>query len=253
MRKQLIADYKLEESLLENIDNGATIDIFPYDISLLFAYNLNWSPRPQFQSFTAYVPALDAWNAEHFQGPDAPAQVLWSSRSIDGKYPPFDEPKVLRILLDRYQFSSKESTNRFALLLVDPQRNERTWVAISGVEQHHFFEPIIIPNSEKDHIFMSVQIYPNLLGRLLNFIYKAPYPIMIIRTRNGGTLTHRFIPALGPDGFYVSKYIADAEDFRLVIQEEFASDIESIEFVGSKWFYSQTILIQFHAVPFRMN
>jgi hypothetical protein len=253
IRTPLIADFKLEESLLSEIEPDATIDIFPYDIALLYAYNLNWSPRPQFQSYAAYVPALDALNAGHFQGPDTPAQVLWRSKSIDTRYFPFDEPQVFRVLLDRYQFSTKESTNRFALLRLDPQRKERTWIAVGGIEQHHFFGPIIIPNIENCHIYMSVQISPNILGRLLNFFYKAPYPTMVIRTRNGGTYSHRFIRAQGPDGFYVSKYIADAEDLRLVIQEEYTSDIESIEFIGSKWFYSQTIFVQFYSIPFRKD
>ncbi|MDR2058321.1 MAG: hypothetical protein LBP83_08620, partial [Dysgonamonadaceae bacterium] len=39
------------------------VDVFPYDIALLYAYDLNWSPRPVFQSYSAYTPVLDQINA----------------------------------------------------------------------------------------------------------------------------------------------------------------------------------------------
>jgi hypothetical protein len=250
IRASLMPAFHLEKNILGEIDPRASIDIFPYEISLLYAYYLPWSPRPLLQSNIAYVPALDAMNAAHFYGPQAPQQILWRSDSIDGKYPAFDEPLVFRALLDRYTYVSKESTNRFALLRLDSQRVERPWIAVGGTEQFQLSEPIPIPNIKNSHIYMSVQISPTLLGGVMNILYKSPYPTMIIRTRDGRSFTYRFIRALGTEGFFVSKYISNAEDLRLVMQEEYASDIESIQFNGSRWFYSQTVSVQFYSVPF---
>jgi hypothetical protein len=250
IRTSLRPAFNLEKNFLGEIDPQASIDIFPYEISLLYAYGFPWSPRPLLQSNITYIPALDAMNAAHFYGPQAPQQILWRSDSIDGKYPAFDEPLVFRALLDRYTYISKERSNRFALLRLDSQRMERPWIVVGGVEQHRLNEPILIPDLNNCHLYMRVQISPNLLGGVMNIFYKAPYPTMVIRTRDGRSFTYRFLRALGTEGFFVSKYITNAEDLRSVMQEEYSPDIESIQFIGSRWFYSQTVSVQFYSVPF---
>jgi hypothetical protein len=199
IRASLRPAFNLEKSLFDEVDPRASIDIFPNEIGLLYAYGLDWSPRPLLQSNITFVPALDALNAEHFYGPLAPKQVLWQSDSIDGRYPSFDEPRVFRALLDRYTYAAKESTNRFALLRLDPQKMERPWTAIGGIEKHRLSEPIPVPNLKGSYVYMSVQISPNLLGGLMNIFYKSPYPTMVIRTRNGQSFTYRFIRALGTE------------------------------------------------------
>jgi len=57
--------YPLEPTLVDRINNQS-VDIFPWDVALCWAYDLNWSPRPVFQSYTAYTPYLDTINSQHF-------------------------------------------------------------------------------------------------------------------------------------------------------------------------------------------
>jgi hypothetical protein len=44
-----------EDSLIEAVGEK-TVDIFPWEISLAHAYNMNWKPRPVMQSYVAYTP-----------------------------------------------------------------------------------------------------------------------------------------------------------------------------------------------------
>jgi hypothetical protein len=54
-----------QEAPLSDLTDPGRIDIYPYDLSLPLAYGFHWSPRPVFQSYSAYTPSLTELNAQH--------------------------------------------------------------------------------------------------------------------------------------------------------------------------------------------
>ena len=56
---------------------GST-DIYPYDQVFLSASRNTWSPRPVFQSHSAFTPGLADANLQHLMGPEAPATPVQS-------------------------------------------------------------------------------------------------------------------------------------------------------------------------------
>jgi len=96
--------YPLEPTLVDRINNQS-VDIFPWDVALCWAYDLNWSPRPVFQSYTAYTPYLDTINSQHFVDIEkSPKNILYFYSSIDGRYPLFEEPETFRTILNNYSY-----------------------------------------------------------------------------------------------------------------------------------------------------
>ena len=75
------------------------VDWFGVEAGKLVAAGIEYRPRPVFQSYVAYTPALAELNAEFYRSPDAPPTVLVGLRSI-ARYPPtlLDGRAVLELL-----------------------------------------------------------------------------------------------------------------------------------------------------------
>ena len=100
-----LSNIKLPDRV-KNLVLQKTIDIIPWEISLVPANNLNWKPRPIFQSYSAYTTALDNRNFDSLS--QAPRDyILYQFQSIDGRHPFFDEPKTFNYLFCNYQPSSQ--------------------------------------------------------------------------------------------------------------------------------------------------
>jgi hypothetical protein len=83
---------------------GRTVTVFPTEIALAWAYNLDWRPLPVLQSYVAYTPYLDRLDADFLASPRAPQRILMGrATGIDGRVLGFDEPQTTRAMLCRYR------------------------------------------------------------------------------------------------------------------------------------------------------
>lgn len=81
----------------------ASIDVLPWGVAVLFLNDLDWRPRPVFQSYSAYTPSLFALNAEHFRSDERPRFVLTHEGVIDGRHPLHDDGEAWIEILQRYE------------------------------------------------------------------------------------------------------------------------------------------------------
>jgi hypothetical protein len=61
-RAELIADLDVSAPVLAALENHP-VSVDPWEISAVWAYDLEWRPLPVFQQYSAYTPRLDAENA----------------------------------------------------------------------------------------------------------------------------------------------------------------------------------------------
>jgi hypothetical protein len=61
----------------------------------------DWRPAPVFQSYAAFIPALDRLDAEHYESARAADLVLLNFPAIDGRHPFLETPVLWRALMDR--------------------------------------------------------------------------------------------------------------------------------------------------------
>jgi hypothetical protein len=92
----------IPESALKKI-GSQSVDIIPIDIAYLFLYDLNYNPRPVFQSYSAYDAFLDNLNYEKYMSDNAPAWIIFSNNGIDDRYPWFDESRTKLAIMQYYQ------------------------------------------------------------------------------------------------------------------------------------------------------
>jgi hypothetical protein len=237
-------DAPLPQKFLSEVGNE-TVDIFPWNISLLYVYGLNWSPRLVFQSYSAYTQKLDSINAEHFKGSDAPKNVVFQYYHIDRRYMLFDEPMVFRTLLENYE--TREYDDNYLILGKNPTDENKTYQKIGGGKSA-FNSEIAAPQVVGKPVYCRLNISMNATGKIMNILQKTNY-FYIHFTVKGyeKPVTYRFIRAVAQDGLFVSKYIADIFDLQAVFDGRYEPDIESVRITvpGENRFYEPVFEYEF--------
>jgi hypothetical protein len=73
--EEITADFPLDRRTLAEL-HGHTVDVDQSDISVAWAYGLDWRPLPVLQAYAAYTPYLDRQDADALLGSDAPERIL---------------------------------------------------------------------------------------------------------------------------------------------------------------------------------
>ena len=91
-----------------------SVDVFGWRQTYAIANDLNYTPRPVFQSYCAYNRDLSARNAAFYRSSRAPEWVLFDLAAIDGRLPSLEDSSCLIEILCGYRFV--ESAEPFLLL-----------------------------------------------------------------------------------------------------------------------------------------
>jgi hypothetical protein len=245
-KEKIKNEYQVNATLINSIDNSS-VDIFPWDIALCWAYDLDWTPRPVFQSYTVYTTYLDTINSQHFINPTlSPQKILYSYESIDNRYPLFEEPETFRTILDNYSYIGKSGS--FYLLNRTTNLKKRTSTNIS-ITIARMGDEVQIPPFNGE-IFGDIDIRYSTLGDILKILYK-PAPVYIrFHLINGETSqSYRLIPDTAKDGLFLSQYIPDQNMVPDLFQGKITNNIKSISIDSdSPEEYSQNIIIHFTGI-----
>lgn len=244
----LRAAYPLPPDVVSELRQGS-VAVVPYDLLVAFAYGFQWDPQPVLLSYSAYRPYLDHLDAQHYLGPQAPRFVLYATKSIDGRYPLFDEPETYRVLFDRYQVLTQTSKMLVLERRPDgPLPPEHPLGSATG----RLGQWIPVPPHGDQRIYGRVQLDYALLGLAMNLVLSPPE--LHIRMKYGGggiSPTYRFIPADGPDGLELSTYAPDNQSVERMAQGQFDQPIEAIQIVADSpaEAYEQMVYVSYFTQP----
>ncbi|MFM0395399.1 hypothetical protein [Paraburkholderia phytofirmans] len=220
-----------------------TVDIYPVDLSAIFANDLAWSGRPVFQSYSAYTPALEAANAQHLLGATAPDTIFFDISPIDGRLAALDEASSWPILRSRYTVS--EIGRRFVVM---KRRSTAAPGEPSLLSEGTFSlsAPIAVPRSDQP-VVAKVGITQSLLGRMLSTVFRSPIMQVELTLDNGTVVTRRYIPAMGTNGFVISPFVESNESFVRMAQDGANQlRVKSVRFVSDKpQFWSRQFHVEF--------
>ncbi|MFI7606786.1 hypothetical protein ACIBTV_16820 [Micromonospora sp. NPDC049366] len=112
--------YGVPESVLGELRNRP-VHVDPTELTLPWAYSLDWRPVPVFQSFSAYTPYLDELNAKALVEAPADQVVLHESTTgIDNRNIRWDTPRYLLALACNYRVGAR--ADRWSVLHHGPDR-----------------------------------------------------------------------------------------------------------------------------------
>jgi glycosyltransferase involved in cell wall biosynthesis len=190
-----------------------SVDIYPYSQDVALAENMDYRPRPVFQSYVAYTPDLEDLNAQHLRGKDAPDSVLFDIAAIDGLYPSLDDAHSWPELLTHYDL--KQTEQSMTLLTRSTEQRSYSFAPLSETEAE-LGKPLDVPASD-DPIWVSIDIHPSFLGRLAQTLDKPPMVGIFVHMLNGANTGYSVVPATARAGFLLSPLIRDRMSFAALI------------------------------------
>jgi hypothetical protein len=254
MRSRLAHSNRLQERFARALANirseynmpalKGTVDIYTYEQSVLLASNNEWNPRPIFQSYSAYTPALEELNEQHLRGANAPGWVLLDLLAIDGRLPSMEDGLSWPALLDNYTFTSFDG--QFVLMQRNQAMLTRSNFDVIGKGMHKTGMTVTLPQADGP-LFAEIDLKPTVLGRLLMALYKPPQLNLKLKLKNGKVKNYRIVSNMIATGFILSPLVSNTGEFASLavgnqrFQDEAKVDAMSIEpSYGGSVFWSST-------------
>jgi hypothetical protein len=239
----------LDEQTIQHIGNK-TMDIFPYDIMIPWVYDFNWSPRPMPWSFQVFTPYLDKLNAHHFLNEkESPQSILYSYKSIDGRYPLYDEPLTFAAILENYEYV--HTSREYALLSLNSKHNDWGVEEDLGTVESKLGEPIQIPKYDKGYVFAQIDLKFSSIGKIMNIMYKPSQAyIRFQMTDSSYSNEFRFIHGTANDGLFVSQYVGSINEFVSLLSGNVTQDIDKIIiYADDPLHFEDNIKVKFVGIP----
>ena len=240
MRRAGLADSRdgLTPQMLATVGKE-TIDVYPWEISLLLLNGLNWSPRFMMQSYQAYSPPLDERGAEHFRGEGAPKFVLYEHTQIDSEHPFIVDPATLCEIYRWYDFD--DQAGRWLLL---SRRREPRWRESSptvGSATVAFGERWEVPAGLTPPVFLKARLRLNTLGRLTRTLYRIMPPWIRVEYEDGTVNYHRLVWRNTEEGFLISDLPRDLRAVRSLFEGGQGDRVKGVSFLGNPRFFDRQI------------
>ncbi len=206
---------KLNQAILDSI-KSETVDVYPWDYTIISTNNLNWQPRVVIQSYASYNSWLDNQNAKHFISDKAPTFFIWEinknagdinagkMESIDYRALLNDEPQtILQILRNYKPFYNDEKFMIFKRRL-KPLKISK---AIVGNLKTKWGKWISAPNAKGDLLRVKLSFNKSILQCLKSFLYKDEQFWIYLKLSNGLIHKYRIVPKNAKDGIWINPYI----------------------------------------------
>jgi hypothetical protein len=224
-----------------------TADFFPNDLAEVFASGAMPRLRPALQGYASYNARLTAMNAEFLQSPRRPSSVLFDVNPIDNNYPALEDPLSIFSYLSCYEptgFTGKYLLLRATIcreaareLLLDTWTAPEQWLTIP---------------SAKGPIWAEIEINPNALGKLTDFVLRMPSAELVIETETEQR-KYRLTRESAKTGFLLSPVLNDVVSFASLYHPDqdagtkVRSMIVSFPF-GSARYYEKKLRVRLYAL-----
>ncbi len=204
-------------------------DIYSFNQSFLLASGNSWSPRPVFQSYSAYTKALAEKNRDHLLGNKAPDNIIFRVEPIDRRLPSIDDGVSWPVLMRRYRAVRLENNflfleKRLEATVAEPQP------VLLATRVARFGEPVEVPASDGP-VFAEVEIGKTFLGRVADALYKPSELGISVVLRDGAVRNYRLIAGMARSGFLLSPLVENTAEFGKLYGEPKMLDGKSVKSV----------------------
>jgi len=183
-----------------------TIDAFGFGQAALLLNGLDYHPRPVIQSYLACSDRLAELNAAFYDSPRAPRFTLAKLESIDSRFPPLDDGRLLPRLFTDHVY---ELTERGQVLLRhNPAATHPAPIAL-GSGRLRFGENYPLPAFDGRALWVTVAVNPSWQGWLRRTFYKPPEVSIVINDGTAVERSFRLILPAARAGFLISPMLTD--------------------------------------------
>ncbi|WP_449101562.1 hypothetical protein [Pseudomonas veronii] len=207
-----------------------TSDIYSYNQSYLIASGNYWTPRPVFQSYSVYTPALAEMNKKHLIGKDSPDNIIFRVEPIDGRMPSTEDGASWPILMTNYQPVHLE--NNFLFLEKNKKSEDIRTSSLSVMDNKYNFGDIVELPASDQPLFAKIEINQTIIGRLVSILFKPSQLQLTVELDSGIKKQYRIISGMAKSGFIISPLIEDTVDFSMLYADSGILDEKAVKSIS---------------------
>jgi hypothetical protein len=190
------------------------VDLLGVEQAVLILNGFAWHPRPVFQGYHTYTPALRELNLAAFLAPTYPRHVLIKPYEFgEGHFPHQDEPDLLRLLARDFRPVLEER----GFLLVEraaPVRGLDAELPTAVEREVASGEWIELPEAGSEPRVLFAEWPWTATGRALGLLYHFPRVDLVCELEDGAQVRGRITPSVARDGILLDPLLATLEDWR---------------------------------------
>lgn len=186
-----------------------TCDIYSHGQSALIASGNQWNPRPVFQSYSAYTPALAELNNAHLSGGAAPDNLFFNVEPIDQRFPALEDGLSWPTILKNYRPAGFAGT----YLILKKQSTSPVVLPPPVIQAQHALGEIVAVPQGSGPIFVRIKFRQGILGKLADLLLKSAKLRMWVMLDDGSVEQFRLIAGMTETGFLISPLVRSAADF----------------------------------------
>lgn len=211
--------FKMPDDVLQSF-GAKTADVMPLNVNLIYQNNLNYRPRPIFQSYAAFSDELINLNRQAYEGENAPEMIIFSNEIIDDRYALFDDQGAKIAMLEKYSVVKKFSFSENEYLLLE--KNATSKSANLGAAENAtitFYEDFAVKDLNKMYL-VKVKIDYSMFGKISRILYQ-PLRLKIVFTLDDGTTREfRAVNPILESGVIVNPFVETDEDYEKFFKGE---------------------------------
>jgi hypothetical protein len=221
---------------IKNMVKQERVDVFGHEQGIALLNDLNYRPRPVFQSYSAYNPFLVSVNRDFYLSRAAPRFVLFKLQTIDFRLPAADDSATLDILLHNYTPVAADGgyflwQQRDAAPSLPPRRLLKDGSA-------GFYDKIDLPR-DQPVLWAQIEWSTSLLGKLRALLYKPAEVSIQLTSDTGRSESFRLVEPLARASFIISPLFHDATDVVNFVKGMPVNRPLSFQLEGSPLYYSR--------------
>ena len=256
---QLTQRYQASMATIRAFDplprTAGTVDAMPWDAAGLLAAGSQYRPRPVFQSFAVFNSSLIELNRSFLRSENAPSEIVFDVATIDDRLPALDDGALWPELIARYDAQPPGRGPALLIRRALPRRAQLTRIApdLSA----GWGTPVAIP-PQAPLVWVMIDVQKNLLGRIVDFLFKLPVIDLSITFEDGSRTRRRLVPGIARNGFLLSPVVDSANGFVRLLNRDASlltalrrvSRIEIDGPINIAWFYGDSIRVGFQELSF---
>ncbi|HMO17263.1 MAG TPA: hypothetical protein PKA63_04365 [Oligoflexia bacterium] len=238
------------ENTINHLDGS--VDIYPWDSSILLAYAENYSSRPVFQSYVSYSPYLLKKNRDHLTSDRSPDYIWFSVGDIDGRLPSgmdaYSWPDFLKFYCPlRFQ-------RNFILFRKCNEARTLSLYKIKEIEVP-ISDSVVLPESNFP-LWAEINLKESLIGQVVSFLFRTAEVYINFNLESGDTRKYKIVPGIVSKGFVLTPLVENNFDlYALDYTDRVTSkSVKSISIdvhpEWAKWVYRDSVSISLSEMRF---
>jgi len=240
-----------------NLIGKSSVDIMPFEITVMELNKLNYDPRPVMQSYQVTDGKLDKLNMEKYLGEKAPNFVMFNMFGLDGKNILHEETFTKIALMSAFSYTGINFPDAYGSISLFQKKAKKEEFDISTLSRSHFLfsDSIIIPPSD-NLLLLKVNLKYSTLGFIKRTLFVPSELNIKMYLEDNSMKSFRCILPVAKEGIIINKYVdyygqGPERDNLIIRKGEFNKKVKSIKFFSNEpWGFEPEFDAEFLEVKF---